>query len=100
MEDLTLDDQTKLMNGSNMQKKRYGRYGLNQDIMSMVIMDESEMMGENQFQNDYLHQSFTINKDEQNSKSIETLNINTTSHQPSRNNLNDDQHEEGKALGF
>ena len=79
MEDLTLDEQTKLMNGSNMQKKRYGRYGLNQDIMS-TVMGGSEMMDDIQYENDYLHQSFTTNKVEQNSKSIETLNINGTSH--------------------
>ena len=54
MEDLTIDEQTKLMNGTFLQKRRFGRYGLNQDIRSMV-MGESEFINEVQFQNDYLH---------------------------------------------
>ena len=58
MEDLTLNEQTKLMNGSDMQKKRYGRYGFNQDMLSMVIGDS--VINENiLYQNDYLHQSLT-----------------------------------------
>ena len=99
MEDLTLCEQTKLMNGSDMQKKRYGRYGLNQDLISMVIGDS--LINENiQYQNDYLHQSLTTQEVEQNSKSIETLKINGTSFQPSGHFLKEEKRADDKALGF
>ena len=84
------------MNGSSMQKKRYGRYGLNHDIMSIVIGD-TDMMVETQDQNDYNTQSFATNQVEQNSKSIETLRINGTSHQVSRNNLNEENRENDRS---